>query len=164
MWKELNQFWQLGLVGAGRKIAAGLDYKQSLSLCSNSLGFLGIGASKLTREWKEFEGAIDRCHRPNRPIRLLLCDPGNEELIRMVRQAGRGPDEYQNTVKDSLRKIATLRIQREKNIKVRFYKELPLFRLMFIDDSLCLASHYVFGEGDGSQLPQLHVRKTIGCK
>jgi hypothetical protein len=95
---------------------------------------------------------------------MLLCDPDNEELIRMARQAGRGEDEYQQTVKESLSKIATLRTKREKNIKVRFYKELPLFRLMFIDNSLCLASHYVFGEGDGSQLPQLHVRKTIGSQ
>ena len=31
---------------------------------------------------------------------------------------------------------------------------------MFIDDWLCLASHYVFGEGDGSEFPQLHVRRS----
>ena len=30
---------------------------------------------------------------------------------------------------------------------------------MFIDDHMCLASYNVFGEGDGSQLPQLLVGK-----
>jgi hypothetical protein len=164
VWRELDQFWQMGLVGADHRIEKGLDYKRSLALCSNSLDFLGVGASKLTRESEEFEGAINRCHRPNRPIRFLLCDPDNEELIKMAKQAGRDPNEYQTTVRNSLRTLAVFRLNREKNIEVRFYSELPLFRLMFIDDSLCLASHYVFGEGDGSQLPQLHVRRTIGYR
>jgi hypothetical protein len=30
---------------------------------------------------------------------------------------------------------------------------------MFIDDEICLASHYVLGKGDGSQLPQLQIIK-----
>jgi hypothetical protein len=28
---------------------------------------------------------------------------------------------------------------------------------MFIDDALCLVSYNVYGQGDGSQFPQLHV-------
>jgi hypothetical protein len=31
---------------------------------------------------------------------------------------------------------------------------------MFIDRQLCLCSYNVFGEGDGSQLPQLHLAKA----
>ncbi len=160
-WRELNQFWQLGIIGADREISRGIDYKRSLKLCSNSMDFLGVGAAKLTREVKEFEAAMERCHRSNCPIRFLLCSPNNPELEQIARQAGRDRDEYRTNVRESLRAIARQRLQRGRNIEVRFYGRLPIFRLMFIDGWLCLASHYVFGEGDGSQWPQLHVRRGI---
>ena len=31
---------------------------------------------------------------------------------------------------------------------------------MFIDDEICLASYYILGKGDGSQLPQLHIVRS----
>ena len=38
---------------------------------------------------------------------------------------------------------------------------IPLFRLMFVDDRLCLVSYNAFGHGDGSALPQIRVgRRT----
>jgi hypothetical protein len=48
------------------------------------------------------------------------------------------------------------------NIEVRFYpsatnRDLPIFRLMFINNLICLVSYNVLGEGDGSQLPQIHL-------
>ncbi len=138
VWRELNQFWRLGLIGADREISRGIDYKRSLNLCSNSLDFLGVGASKLTRERKEFESAMERCHRSHTPIRFLLCDPNSPELERIARQAGRDREEYQTTVRESLQVIAKQRTDRARNIKVRFYKRLPVFRLMFIDDWLDL--------------------------
>ncbi|MCU1268865.1 MAG: hypothetical protein JWN74_159 [Acidobacteriaceae bacterium] len=159
VWKELDQFWSIGLIGADRQISTGIDFKRSLNLCSNSLDFLGIGAGKLTREMPSFESALQRCHRSHTPIRFLLSRPNNPELQSIARQAGRDPEEYQRTVRQSLRVIAQQRNDRARNIEVRFYDRLPLFRLMFIDGWFCLASHYVFGEGEGSQWPQLHVRR-----
>jgi hypothetical protein len=158
-WKELNQFWQIGLIGADRQISSGIDFKRSLSLCSNSLEFLGVGASKLTKEGDTFDKAVQRCHRSHTPIRFLLCDPTNPELQNIAKQASRDPSEYQRTVRESLRIIAQQKKDRSRNVEVRFYKRLPVFRLMFIDGWLCLASQYVFGEGEGAQWPQLHVRR-----
>jgi hypothetical protein len=158
-WKELNQFWRIGLIGADREISTGIDFKRSLDLCSNSLEFLGVGASKLTKEGDAFEKAMQRCHRSHTPIRFLLSSPNNPELEKIARQARRDPGEYQKAVRESLRIIAQQKIDRARNIEVRFYGRLPLFRLMFIDGWLCLASHYVFGEGEGTDWPQLHVRR-----
>jgi hypothetical protein len=158
-WKELNQFWKIGLIGADEQIAAGVDFKRSLDLCSNSVDFLGVGASKLTKESVPFDRAMQRCHRIHTPIRFLLSAPTNPQLRKIAQQAGVDPEEYQRTVRESLRIIAHQKVDRARNIEVRFYDKLPLFRLMFIDGWLCLASHYVFGEGEGSQLPQLHIRR-----
>jgi hypothetical protein len=161
LWLQLKQFWDVGLIGADRTIRGGLDYVRSLKACQNSLSFLGVGARKLTEHATEFENAMGRCNRPNRPIRFLLARPHSDFLKTAAQNAGRPADEYVIRVQSSLRAIADYRLRRKWNIEVRFYNmELPLFRLMLIDDWLCLASHYVFGEGDGSEWPQLHVRRS----
>ena len=160
-WTELNQFWSVGLRGADRRIRTGIDYEASLKLCQNEWAFLGTGDSKLT-ELREFEDALARC-RQDRPVRFLLTKPTDENLTNAAKRARRPKDEYRQTVVTSLGRIADLRT-RFKNIDVRFYPELPkidpIFRLVFIDASICLMSYNVFGEeGAGAQLPQLHIVK-----
>jgi hypothetical protein len=161
---EFSQFWRIGLVGADRQIRSGIDFQKALRLVSNSFDFLGIGAAKLTSERVAFEEAIARCNRPDRPVRFLLCKPDNQELQYMAQSADQGRESYQNKVQESLRMIADLRNKRAWHIQVRFYKEFPTFRLMFIDDSLCLASHYVLGKGSGADLPQLHIVRLRGAR
>lgn len=156
---EFEGFWRIGLLGADRTIAKGIDYRKSLNLCTDSLEFLGIGANKLLNEREAFRGAINRCRRDERAIRFLLCPPDHEKLIDIARQAGRPDKEYQEKVKDTLRELRDLKEKKAINIQVKFYSKLPLFRLMFVNDTFCLASHYILGEGEGSQLPQLHVWK-----
>ena len=164
LYQEISQFWRIGLVGADAEIRKGIDYSKALGLCSNSIEFLGIGASKLTEPYEPFEKAIDRCNGPTRPIRFLLSSPDSAGLRNIARNAGVDETVYQEKVRRSLRLIASLKKDRAKNIEVRFYREFPAFRLMFIDDEICLASHYVLGKGDGSQLPQLHIIKKSASR
>jgi hypothetical protein len=156
-WAQFQRFWAVGLRGADPEIAKGINYDQALKLCKNQLEFLGTGGAKLTTE-REFEQALLRC-RQDRPIKFLLCKPTADILTHATKRAGRDADTYRKVVLDSLQKIARLRNDRKLNIEVRFYTEPSIFRLMFIDDSICLASYNLFGEGDGSQLPQLHIAK-----
>ncbi len=159
LWKELAEFWSVGLRGADREIRRGLDTRRALELCSNHLEFLGTGAAKLTRE-AEFEEALLRC-RPDQPIRFLLSKPTHQNLTHAANRAGKDRDEFRRIVITSLKRIAEIKNQRSLNVEVRFYPEYPsfypIFRLLFIDNSICLASYNVYGEGEGSQLPQLHV-------
>ncbi len=164
IWKELSQFWNSGLISLDRTIKTGVDYDKALQLCTNQLDFLGIGASKLTQS-SEFENAIRRCHRPNIPIRFLLTKPNNQLLIKAAQHIGTDPQDYQKRVAQSLGVLGRLRNDKHMNIEVRFYpsdrqSNMPLFRLMFINNSICLMSYNIFGEGDGSQLPQLHLKRS----
>jgi hypothetical protein len=165
-WSELRQFWRIGLVGADAQIQSGLDFSKALSLVSNSMDFLGIGAAKMTAEVAAFESAIKRCQRPERPVRFLLCRPDYEGLTKMARSASADNDQrsYQKRVQSSLAVIADLRNKRSWNIQVRFYNDFPIFRLMFINESICLASHYVLGKGSGAELPQLHIVRPSGSR
>jgi hypothetical protein len=156
LWNKRESFRAVGIKGVDRQVRHGIDYNKSLSLCQNELSFLGIGAAKLTSA-PEFEKAIGRC-RQEKPIRFLLCKPTHELLMEAAIRFNRKDESYQKIVKDSLRIIATLK-ERYPNIEVRFYSDFQILRLMFIDDSLCLVSYNVMGEGDGSQLPQLHILK-----
>lgn len=157
LWRQRTRLRGVGVVGADLEIRKGINYKRSLSLCHNTLRFLGIGAAKLTKE-DEFEKAIRRC-RPEQPIKFLLCEPTHDILIEAAKRFGKDRDEYKDIVTNSLRKIAQLK-ERYSNIEVRFYSTFQIFRLMFIDDSICLVSYNVMGQGDGSQLPQLHILRA----
>jgi len=165
-WSELHQFWRIGLVGADAQIVTGIGFEQALTLVSSSMDFLGIGAAKMTSERAAFESAIARCQRPDRPVRFLLCRPDDERLAEMARSAGADQDQrsYQRRVRLSLTELAELRNNRAWNIEVRFYHDFPIFRLMFIDDAVCLASHYVLGKGSGAELPQLHIVRLSGSR
>src|ERR1035441_2312060 len=163
MRSELRQFWGIGLVGADAQIRSGIDFAKALHLVSNSMDFLGVGAAKLTSE-PAFEEAISRCQRPGKPVRFLLCRPDDEALAGIAQSADHDPHSYQRKVRTSLNVIAKLKKSRAWNIEVRFYPEFPIFRLMFIDDSLCLASHYVLGKGVDTELPQLHIVRLRGSR
>jgi len=160
---ELTSFWRAGLQGADPSIAKGLDYAKSLDLCHNELWLLGTGAAKLTREVKHLEPALRRCSRiEGGTIRFLLARPGSEFLGSAARQAGEPHDRYRQRVGESLRVLARL-LRDGVNLEVRFYPAeafVPLFRLIFIDNRLCLASYNVFGHGDGSELPQIRVARN----
>jgi hypothetical protein len=157
LWSQLNQFWKVGIRGVDRQIRSGINYDDALKIIKNELKFLGIGASKLTRE-DEFEKALNRC-RGDKSIKFLLCNPSDSKLVNAAKKFNQPDTEYRNNVINSIRKISEIKKKRELNIEVRFYPVgfEPIFRLMFIDSSICLFSYNVWGEGNGSQFPQLHV-------
>lgn len=158
--RYIYQFWQLGLVGVDQSASAGIDYKKSLQMCQSKLYFHGVGASKLT-ESDEFERALLRC-KQEKPIKFLLLEPNNPYLTSAAKRAEKDNESYHKKVLQSLLKIAKLKKERDLNIDVRFYKGKPLFRLMFIDDTLCLLSPYTeLGVDDGSSLPQIHLLNSV---
>ncbi len=152
--RELRRLWQVGIRGADRAIGSGLSYDPSLRLIQNELSFLGTGAHKLSRS-TEFAKALRRC-RSDVPIRLLLRRPDDPTLVAAARRAGRPENEYQANVVESLRSIARLR-EAISNIEVRFYQGDLVFRVMIVDRRIALVSYNVYGHGDGSELPQLHL-------
>jgi hypothetical protein len=156
---ELRALWAAGIRGADASVKTGIDYKTALDLCHNHIDFLGTGAAKLTGE-DTFEAVLARC-RDDQVLRFLLTKPDTDTLADAAKRYGRDRDEYARLVLGSLRKLADIKSRRALgHLEVRFYDRPPPFRLMFIDHSLCLVSPNVYGRGDGSQLPQLHVANS----
>lgn len=153
--RELVEFWRIGLRSARATVTHGVSYKRALKLVKSNILFLGTGAAKLTGS-DEFAAALLRC-TPSREIKFLLLSPDHETLRTAAMRAGKGETQYRETVLRSLRAIAEVRKARNLRLSVRFYSHEQIWRLMFVDEHVCLASYNVFGEGDGSQLPQLLV-------
>jgi hypothetical protein len=153
-WK---QFRNVGIYGVDLEIKKGIDYQKSLLLVNNKIKFLGIGASKLTDQRDAFKKALKNCVKEN-SIKFLLCKPDHNLLLKAAKRFEKPLNTYKNNVINSLRYISDLKGTYE-NIEVRFYNDFQIFRMMFIDDSICLFSYNVMGEGDGSQLPQIHIVK-----
>ncbi len=154
MTRELYRFWRVGLLGADGSVGRGIDYDSSLRLVRSELSFLGTGAHKLSRS-AEFESALRRC-RSDAPIRLLLREPDDPALAAAALRAGKQHTEYRDNVVESLRAIARLQGS-IGNIEVRFYEGDLVFRIMLVDRRLALVSFNVYGQGDASELPQLHI-------
>lgn len=152
---QARTFWLAGVRGADPSIKKGIDYKRSLDLVKEHVDFLGTGAAKLSIQ-PNFEEALVRCWS-DRPLRFLLSLPDTVNLETAARRFGKDREEYKKLVFASLRRLADLKERRALNLEIRFYSTPPVVRLVFIDDSICLASPNVYGEGDGSQLPQLHL-------
>lgn len=155
----------VGVIAIDAEIRKGTDYKKALRLCRTELQFLGTGAAKLTGQQEAFEEALSRC-RQDKPIRFLLMKSDAPILEEAAKRAQRDSSEFRRIVRESLRKIAEVKEKRSLNkLEVKFYKEEQQpFRLMFINDSICLLSYNVFGRGDGSQLPQIHIARARAGK
>lgn len=162
LWLSLCGLAQIGVTGFDLHVQTGFGYQRAIKLCTNRLDFLGTGAAKLTKA-PGFEQAVQRCNRFGQPVRFLLTHPENPLLEEAARQAGESPDKYKRRVLTSLKTIATLCKEKRINIEVRFYKsEAPTdfqhFRMMFINEDICLLSYNIYGHGDGGYLPQLHLK------
>jgi hypothetical protein len=161
--KLIYKYKAIGLVGADLEISSGINYDKSLAMVHEDLSFMGIGASKLTAS-EEFEDALMRVTKNGGISRFLLCDPNDVAIEATALRAGKGKDAYRDTVKKSLNSISHLRERRNMNIEVRFYNAsqiltMPIFRLMILNNSFCLAGYAVYGFNDGRSLPQLHLIK-----
>ncbi len=160
----VGRHWpRLGLLASSRYADEGIGFESSLRLVDRSIDFLGIGARKLTQT-KEFEAALLRCHSA-RSARFLLSPPDNPLLERMARRNGVSNAAYRDNVRESVRAIARIKRQKGVNIEVRFYKaemdtDYQQFRMMFIDDKICLLSWTVWGAHIGTRDPQIVLKNN----
>jgi hypothetical protein len=161
---DLIQFSRFGIEYVEPSVKSGTNYASALGLCANELWFLGTGASKLTLI-PEFEEAMKRCNGAKASIRFLLSRPTNEVLSKAERVADHAQDSYSLKVKASLAQLKHLKEQRRFDFEVRFYpsdkeSDLQHFRMMFINGSTLLLSYNIYGNGDGSDAPQLVINKS----
>lgn len=158
-WWQLRNFRKMGLSAAFTKTTQGIAFEASLSMATRNFDFLGIGANKLIK-CNNFEDAMVRCGSSGRIARFLLSHPENPSLERMAKRNGVDPKAYKERVQDTIEQIKKLQQKRGLNIEVRLYRgaddqDFQRFRLLFIDEELCLLGWTVWGAHEGRENPQV---------
>ncbi|GLZ49222.1 hypothetical protein Acsp06_54070 [Actinomycetospora sp. NBRC 106375] len=157
-WPYLK-FWWVGVGGVDLKMRTGLHPKKALRSCTSGLSFLGTGASKLTSNADTFAQTVAACTASGNTVRLLLSRPDSANLRTAAQRANKPEEQFADAVKGSLQVIADLKLKRKFDIEVRFYDNATLFRLMFINERVCVFSYNVYGTEDEMAVPQLFFSK-----
>jgi hypothetical protein len=151
---------RVGIVNSFPTTSAGIKPVESLRLVKKSVDFLGIGAKKLT-DSGEFGEMVERCQRAGGKIRLLLSTPKNPALTALATRNGRDPSSYASRVKESIGQALHVRTKYGADVvSIKLYElgsedALPHFRLMFVDQEICILSHLLWNESEGMDNPQL---------
>jgi len=167
---ELLVFWVLrdlssvGITNAFATTRQGIAAEDTLRLVKRDLVFLGIGAKKLTST-DEFDAMLSRVAAAGGSLKFLLSPPQNTALEEMARRNGRDDFSYRSRVKESIREIFKRASAAGATFEVRLYNlnqeiALPHFRLLFIDDRLCVFSQLLWSAGEGLDNPQLVLRRN----
>ncbi|WP_424138462.1 hypothetical protein [Roseomonas chloroacetimidivorans] len=158
-WFMLRGYTTLGVVDAYSTTEAGIGFAASLDMANGPIDFLGIGGDKLT-SLPSFEATMRRCAINGSKVRFLLSPPSNPQLESQAKRNGVNPTAYSDKVRESLRRIAQVKISYNLAIEVRFYSvrdpiDRQLFRLMFINEDICLWGWTVWGQHAGRHNPQV---------
>lgn len=155
----LKDLSNVGITNAFETTQQGISAADSLKLVKREIDFLGIGAKKLV-DSSEFDATIRRCQSSGGRLRFLLSSPDNPALEDMALRNGRHDLAYRSRVKESIREIFNRASMAGVEFEVRLYKldqeiALPHFRLMFIDNTLCIFSQLFWSANEGLDNPQL---------
>lgn len=160
----LRDVSRVGITNAFETTARGVSAEASMKEVKHTLAFLGIGAKKLT-ETAEFDAMLKRCKDAGGSLRFLLSNPENPALEEMAKQNNRNDLSYRSRVRESIREIFTRATASGVSFEVRLYDmkqrtSLPQFRLMFIDDRLCIFSQLVWSAAEGLDNPQMILKRN----
>lgn len=155
----LRDLSNVGIRNAFATTKQGISASDSLQQVKRELVFLGIGAKKLT-DSPEFDAMLSRCAAAKGRAKFLLSSPHNTALEELARRNKRDDLSYRSRVKESIREIFKRAGAAGLEFEVRLYNlnqevALPHFRLMFIDDRLCVFSQLLWSAGEGLDNPQL---------
>lgn len=163
----LSDVAKVGITNAYLTTRQGISAEASLKQVRKDLSFLGIGAKKLT-DSQEFEKMLQRCKDSGGTVRFLLSHPDNKALEEVAKRNDRDDLSYRSRVKESIREIFSKASKSGVNFEVRTYDlnqkiALPHFRLMFIDDKICIFSQVFWSKGEGLDNPQLILTRSKGA-
>lgn len=156
---ELKRFWSLGLTHTQTKVPL-YTYATSLKLSHSDFRLIGVNGFNFCK-LVELEGAVRRICDSSGRLQLLLCHPDSEALTEAAIQRGHKDDFYKNQALYSLGRLIALSQRYPNVLDIKIYEastvqELPIFRAMFLNEQVCVASIAVYGRPDnGRSLPQI---------
>jgi hypothetical protein len=140
-----------------------------MASANSSICFVGIAASKWVKEGDALEKAIRKiCALNTGYIRFLLLNPESSAAQKLSLAGSQNSDDVSTKIKKSVydisRMINRLSIdypQALDKFEVRYYDQMPVFRLAIIDNRRAYFCFYQLG-CDGSKLKQFVIKPKQG--
>lgn len=147
----------LGITSAtGKLTESKFNPDQCMARINNSLDFIGIGGGKWVVN-DNFEDFLKRLKRKRGKVRFLLLNPNCKEYKNLRNDRG-------ETVRTNESVKLSERYQNEyqENFEVRFYDNLPTFRLVIIDKGIIGMSWYNFDATNTEGKDLVKFREHVG--
>lgn len=157
--KELKMYWDVGLYQITPTIAKD-TYVRCFNSAKYSFSLIGTNAYSFVN-LEEFELMIKRIKECSGTICLLLADPHSPALIEAALNRNCKDNLYQLQASIALGQLLNMIDKLGVAIDIKIYyamttNELPIFRSMFIDNHLSVASIAIYGRSDhGKDFPQI---------
>lgn len=141
--------------------------KNFMNSAKQKVDFMGIGASKWTKEDLLLRETICRiASTQTGMIRFLLLEPNSEEAECLSRGQTNGDDLkiVGDTINKSLSKlygiIESAGLLNNSRVEVRLYRQMPVYRLAIIDNKVAYLSFYKIGRsGENNKQIVIHPGK-----
>ena len=125
-----------------------------------SLSFLGIAATKWTRDEKILSNMLRRHAAHGGRARFLLLDPDSEECNKFSKITQRDNKSLRDTIKESANCLIQLRDKHKLPIEIKYYSSQPIFRITIVDENSIIVGLYSHNALTGEDAPQLFLKQS----
>ena len=148
---------EAGLIAINSTDSTKIGITEVVSQLRHSFSFWGISA-KRTISSLPFRTLLNEIQRNNIKVKFLLFDPNSANLERKATDEGDSPEAWKRDISATIARIKELIIKYPNNIELHIYSEFPIWRIMFVDESLAIAHYFPSGK-QGPESPQLIIDK-----
>lgn len=135
--------------------------KETLQTPSKSFRFLGVSAEFVVNSDIFKKVVKKKITQEDCRFEFLLLSPNATTALRQHAASEGVPEgELRDRIKLFSTVLQVFGSNCRNNIDAFFYEELPIFRLVFVDDDICYVSYYGAKGKKGIDTPQLMLRKT----
>ncbi len=137
--------------------------RMTFDLANNSFRFLGVtGEFVAGSEAKEFRTLMkQKAKLQGCRFQIILLDPeANEVVERHAMQDSSSKEAISLEIKETIEQLKSISKECGSNLEVWLHRELPVFRLIVIDDERVFVSFYGAIGAKGIETPQLVFHKS----
>jgi len=134
----------------------------SIQHASRSFKFLGVCFGAFIFGPTDFTELIRRkAAEEGCQFQILLLDPEDKEMvIRHAMREGTTPEAISLKIKQSIAELGSLAARCNGKLEVKLYRDIPIFRLILLDEERAFVSFYGPKHWKGIRTPQLVFTRT----
>ena len=153
--QRLRDLRVLGIKRWESSMAVGTTTEECMKHSHRHLAFLGIAATKWTRDETRLCDMLRHHASRGGGARFLLLDPDSPACQEFNSIKQNNDTSLADIIRDSVRRLIQLRDNHHLPIEVKYYSSQPIFRITILDESTIIVGLYSHSSSTGQDTPQL---------